>query len=413
MMRRAYKFRLRPTAKQHAALQACLDVHRRLYNDALAERRDAWEQVKALPAFATMEQAKSPVTFTSQSADLPVRRATDERLARFGSGSEQATLRRLDRAFQAFFRRVRNGEVPGYPRFKAADRFDSVIWPSPGDACRWIPETSRVYLQGVGQVKVSAHRSVEGKLKTISVKREGRRWFLVLSCDEVPDRPLEPTGEVVGIDVGIARFLATSDGELVENPRHGRVAAERLEAAQRRLQHKRRGSKNRAKAREVVARRHRKIADQRRDFHHQLARRLVAESDVLCIEDLVVKNMVRRPAPAPAPERPGEFLPNGAAAKAGLNRSISDTGWAQFTSILRAKAEEAGRIVVGVNPRHTSQTCNACGHVDARNRVSQAEFRCLACGHTANADVNAAKNILGAGLALLAGQVSQKEAVGF
>jgi putative transposase len=127
----------------------------------------------------------------------------------------------------------------------------------------------------------------------------------------------------------------------------------------------------------------------------------------------VVKNMFRLPAPAPAPERPGEFLPNGAAAKAGLNRSISDAGWAQFTSILRAKAEEAGRIVVGVNPRHTSQTCNACGHVDARHRVSQAEFRCLACGHTANADVNAAKNILGAGLALLAGQVSQKEAVGF
>jgi putative transposase len=151
-----------------------------------------------------------------------------------------------------------------------------------------------------------------------------------------------------------------------------------------------------------VAARHRKVANQRRNFHHHTARALVVRYDLLVVEDLRIRNLVRRPAPRPDPDHPGGFLANGAAAKTGLNRSIHDAGWAQFVSILRAKAEEAGRVVIDVDARHTSDRCEACGHTARENRATQAVFSCRGCGHTVNADEHAARNILRAGLARLA-----------
>ena len=186
------------------------------------------------------------------------------------------------------------------------------------------------------------------------------------------------------------------------NLSYRRVASARLATAHQVLARKRPGSNNRRRARATLSARHRKIANQRRSFHHQVARRLVADYGLLVIEDLKVRNMVRRPPPRPDPDQPGRFLPNRAAAKAGLNRSIHDAGWARFVSILRAKAEEAGRVVIGVDARHTSDRCEACGHTAAENRVSQAVFSCRGYGHTANADEHAARNILRAGLAHLA-----------
>jgi putative transposase len=391
-MRRAYKFRLRPTAGQHLRLQGCVDSHRELYNAALQERRDAWRRCEV------------GVSYGEQSAQLKEIRAIRPDVALWSFSSQQTTLRRLQRAFGAFFRRVRAGEAPGYPRFKGKDRFVSVEWPKDGDGCRWKPEVSRVYLQGVGEVKVSAHRTAEGRVKTIRVKREGRRWFVILSCDEVPTRLLPPTGRAVGVDLGIADFAVTSEGEHLENPRWGREASGRLGAAQQLLSRKQRGSKNRARARETVARRHRKIANCRRDFHHKSARALSTNHDVVFIEALNLKGMVRRARPRPDPDNPGCYLPNGAAAKSGLNRSIHDAGWAGFVGILKAKAEEAGRRVVDVDPRHSSDRCEACGHAAKENRVSQAWFVCRACGHTAQADEQAARNIYRAGLALLAAE---------
>jgi putative transposase len=389
-VRRAYTFRLRPTARQHVALGQCLASHRELYNAALQERRDAWRL------------RTTTVSYRDQSAQLKAIRKVRPDVAAWSFSSQQATLRRLNRAFAGFFRRVQAGETPGYPRFKPAHRFDSIEWPKDGDGCRWRPDTHRVYLQGIGQVKVTAHRQVEGRVKTIQVRRQGRRWMLVLSCDQVPPRPLEPTHEVVGVDLGIASFATTSDGEHLPNPDFGRTAAARLGAAQQALARKRRGSNNRRKARATLAARHRKLANQRRHFHHHLARALVANYDLLVVEDLAIRNMVRRPASRPDPDRPGRFLPNRAAAKTSLHRSIHDAGWAQFVSILRAKAEEAGRVVIDVDPRHTSDRCGACGHTAAENRVSQAVFSCRGCGHTVNADEHAARNILRAGLARLA-----------
>ncbi len=226
--------------------------------------------------------------------------------------------------------------------------------------------------------------------------------MLVLSCDDVPARPLEPTGAVVGVDVGIASFATTSDGDHIDNPRWGRKASRKLEVAQQVLARKKRGSNNRRAARETVAARHRKVANQRRDFHHKTARALVAGHDVIVVEDLKITNMLRRAASRPDPDIPGAFQPNGAAAKTGLNRSISDAGWGVFVSILRAKAEEAGRTVLDVDPRHTSDRCEACRQASKKNRVSQAVFRCTRCGHEAHADEHAARNILRAGLGLLA-----------
>jgi putative transposase len=405
-VRRAYKFRLRPTAKQHVALGQCLDAHRTLYNAGLQERRDAYDVVvRRSPHYFSTLRPKGPVNYGRQSAQLREIRELVADQDTWSFSSQQATLRQLNWAFESFFRRVTSGETPGYPRFKPAHRFDSVLWPKDGDGAKWVPETGRVYLQGIGHVKVTRHRQVEGRVKTIQAKREGRHWYLILSCDDVPTKPLEPTGAVVGIDVGIAHFLVTSDGDFVDNPRHASVGG-RLADAQQVLDRKQRGSNNRCAAREVVANRHRKIANQRKDFHHQVARQLVEEFDLLVVEALTVKNMTKRAKVKSDPENPGQFLANGGSAKTGLNRSINDAGWAQFRSILEAKAEEAGRTVVSVNPRHTSQTCHECGHVDAGNRVNQAEFLCRRCGHETHADINAARNILGAGLALLVAQAA-------
>jgi len=390
-VRRAFVFRLRPTARQHVALAACVDAHRELYNAALQERRDAWSHA-----------SQTRISYGDQSAQLTEMRAVRPDQAVWSFSSQQATLRRLNKAFAGFFRRVKMakaGVKPGHPRFKGAGRFDSVEWPKDGDGARWLPDAKRVYLQGIGRVKVDLHREVAGRVKTIQIKRQGRRWMLVLSCDDVPIHPLPVTGRQGGIDVGIVAFATTSDGQHVDNPRWARVAARQLAAAQQRLQRARRGGKNRAAKRETVAARHRKVANQRRDFHRKQARDLAARYDLIVVEDLKIANMLRRAKPVADSANPGQYLPNGARAKSGLNRSISDAGWGQFISILRAKAEEAGRAWIEVDPRHTSDGCERCGNAARDNRVTQAQFTCRHCGHSAPADEHAARNILRAGLA--------------
>jgi putative transposase len=194
----------------------------------------------------------------------------------------------------------------------------------------------------------------------------------------------------------VEELVATSDGELITNPRYLRHSAERLAAAQRLVAARKRGSHRRRKAGARVGAIHRKIAHQRRDLHHHLSKALVARYDLIVHEDLAITNITRRPAPRPNPD--GGYEPNGAAAKAGLNREILAAGWGQLLRLLSYKAEEAGRELIAVDPRHTSRTCTVCGHVDGGNR-SGAVFRCLRCGHQAHADVNAAQNILRAGLA--------------
>jgi putative transposase len=322
---------------------------------------------------------------------------------RWSFSSQQATLRRLDKAFRAFFDRLKAGRTPRFPRFKGRGWFDTVEWPKDGDGCRWDsqphhPTVTYVRLQGVGHVRVHRHRRVLGTVKTIGVKREGARWFVVLSCDDVPAETLPVTGAVAGIDMGVASLVTTSDGEHLANPRHLAVTADRLAAAQRDLARTKRGGKRRRKAVARVAALHAKVRRQRLDGAHKAALTLVRDHDVIAHEALKVTNMTKRAAPKP--DGNGGYLPNGAAAKSGLNRSILDAGWRVFLTILSHKAESAGRELIAVNPANTSRTCAECGHCAKQNRAAQAVFRCTACGHTAHADVNAAINILRAGLAL-------------
>ncbi|MEO3875363.1 transposase [Nonomuraea sp. B12E4] len=391
-MRRSFKFLLRPTGRQAAALTRCLEDHRELCNAALEHRRTAYRK------------AGVRVRYGGQSAELKHIRADDPGgQGRWSFSSQQATLRRLDKAFKAFFARVKAGRTPGFPRFKGRGWFDTVEWPKDGDGCRWDsqpchPTATFVRLQGVGHVRVHQHRRVLGTVKTISIKREGARWFVVLSCADVPAVTLPATGTVAGIDMGVASLVTTSDGEHLVNPRHLAVTADRLAAAQRDLARKKRGGKRRRKAVARVAALHAKVRRQRLDGAHKAALALVRDHDVIVHEALKVTNMTKRAIPRP--DGNGGYLPNGAAAKSGLNRSILDAGWGVFLTILSHKVESAGRELIAVDPADTSRTCAACGHCARENRVTQAAFRCTGCGHTAYADVNAAVNILRAGLAL-------------
>ncbi|MFC8277362.1 RNA-guided endonuclease InsQ/TnpB family protein [Streptomyces sp. NPDC057271] len=394
-MIRAYKFLMRPTVGQTIALGEMLRDHCSLYNGALQERRDAYRHT-----------TKTSIKYGMQSAQLKEIRAFDpERQGRWSFSSQQATLRRLDKAFAAFFRRIRSGDTPGYPRFRGVNWFDTVDFPKDGDGCRWdsTPHdpVTRVRFQGVGHVKVNQHRPVVGKVKTVSVKREGRKWYVVLTAEQAQPEPLPATGSVVGIDMGIASFLTTSNGEHVENPRHARKAAAKLEAAQRKLSRfgrvrRDKRTANHKRAVQLVADLHRKVRRQRLDHAHKTALGLVRDHDLIAHEDLKIRNMVK--TAAPDPDNEGVFLLNGAAAKTGLNRSISDAGWGVFLTILHAKAESAGRDVIAVDPRNTSRTCPECGHVSAENRPTQEKFHCVGCGHQAHADVIGALNVLRAGL---------------
>ncbi|MFC4337647.1 RNA-guided endonuclease InsQ/TnpB family protein [Salininema proteolyticum] len=392
-MRKAFKYRLRPTRPQRRMLEAMLTDHAELYNAALEERRTAWSK------------AGVSITYTQQSAQLKhIRRDDTEGQGRWSFSSQQATLRRLNRAFENFFRRVRQGQTPGFPRFRSRHRFDSVTWPSDGDGCKWIDGdtkndgVSRVRLQGVGTVRVHRHRPTAGRIKTLTVKREGPKWYLVLSVETALPDEVEKTTQATGVDMGVTHFATTAQGEHVTNNRALENSEEKLASAQRalaRYPRSRKGddrsSRHRQAARKV-AKLHRKVADTRRDYAHKTALELVRRFDVIAVEKLSIQNMTKAPAPKPDPGNPGQYLPNGAANKAVLNKRIVDAAWGQFIAILTAKAEWAGREVRTVDPRNTSRTCFECKHVDAASRDGE-KFECTACGHTDHADVNAAKNI--------------------
>jgi putative transposase len=226
---------------------------------------------------------------------------------------------------------VERGETPGFPRFKPTNRFDSLEWE---DHFGWKLKTQlqRLYLKGIGEIRTNFHRPFTGEPKAITVKREGSRWWLSVRCVDVPAIPLARTCSEIGIDLGVANQIATSDGELKKGKHFGARAQRNLARAQRELATKQRGSNRRRRQVEVVVRLHHKIKNQRSDAAHQLSRQLINDYDFIALEDLKITNMVRAPKGRPDPGQPGAFLPNGASKKAGLNRSIHDAGWGQAES---------------------------------------------------------------------------------
>jgi putative transposase len=379
-VRRAFKFRAYPTRPQEGRAARLLADHCDLYNAALEERREAWRM------------SRFSVSYGMQSAQLKdIRRADPEGQGRQSFAAQQHTLRRLNIVFAAFYTRAKKGKA-GYPRFKSYSRFNQVRFVV-GAGAKWTAAPAggwaRARFQGVGSVKVRQHRPVHGIVKSLQLKREHRRWYVIVTVDADPV-PLPAAGRSVGVDLGIARFLTTSDGEVIANPRFLAASAEAIASLQRRKERACRGSGNRKRLRRALAKEWRRVRNRRRDFHHKMARALVDSYDTIALEKLNTAGMTRRPVPKPDPGQAGAFLPNRATAKAELNKLILDAGWAQFASIVAAKAESAGRRTVFVNPVGTSISCHRCGRRCTRPR--QATVICPTHG-SMDADINGARNI--------------------
>jgi putative transposase len=362
-MRRAYKYRLWTNANQERELATALETHRRLYNACLEQRKTAWEA------------EKRGVKYVEQSAWFKSQRTTNSFFAKLNFSSAQATMRRLDKAFANFFRRIQQGEAKaGHPRFKSRDRYDSIEFPSHGDGIRLTGDRLRV--QHAGIIRVKLHRPWQGKIKTLTLKREAGKWYVVLSC-ELPDVPVADNGlPPVGIDVGLESFLTTSAGEQEPNPRYLKTALPRLRRVSRAVARKRKGGKNRRKAVRRLQRLHSRVRNLRREHHHQVALKLVRRYGLIAAERLNIHGM----------------LSNGR-----LARAISDAGWSGFLLTLACKAESAGAVYVEVDPRGTSQTC-VCGR-EVHKDLCVRWHTCPGCGLSLHRDHVSAQVILARGLA--------------
>ena len=243
------------------------------------------------------------------------------------------------------------------------------------------------------------HREVQGKIKTLTIKREVDHWFVIFTCEVATPETLPISYEDVGIDLGVSHLATLSNGEMIEHPRCLRRSETTLACRQQSCSRKKRGSHRRKKAGRFVGKAHRKIANQRRDFHHKAARTLVDRYQVLVFEDIQTVNLIRRPKPKQ--DEQGKYIPNGASAKGGLNKAILDAGWGQFVATCSSKAEGAGRTLLKVSPRFTSQLCSQCGTVKKKD-LSERWHSCE-CGAELDRDVNAAINILTRGYQHLSG----------
>jgi putative transposase len=371
-VRKTYKYKLLPTPEQQRTLETVVWRCRELYNAGLQERRAAWEQCRV------------SVTFAMQSAQLPAIKEVRPEYNDINAQVLQDVLHRLDKAFAAFFRRLQAGEQPGYSRFQGKDRYTSFTYPQVGEHGGAALDGSILTLSKIGRIRLRLHRPLAGTPKTVTISREADGWYACISCAEVPIEPLPATGHETGIDVGLKVFLITADGEPVENPRHYRSAEKQLAKAQRRVSRRKKGSKRRRKAVQLLKRHHQHVQRQRRDFHHKSALDLLQQYDVIYLEDLQVRNMVRNQH---------------------LAKSISDAGWAAFRTILEAKAACAGRQVIAVPPAYTSQDCSgvlpdgsSCAQRVAKS-LSVRTHVCPSCGLVLDRDENAALNIRRAGQA--------------
>lgn len=355
-MIRTYKYRLLPTKRQHAELAAILESQRQLYNAALEERVDAYR--KSGLSIGYMQQSKSLTECRAALADMSAQPVAMQR----------ETLKRIDRAMQAFFRRVSRAENPGFPRFKGKDSFTGFGF-SQWEGVSIV--AGRLRMKGAaGGIRVHIHRAMPNtKPKSAQVRRDSKGWYICLQF-EVNSSPLASSDATIGLDVGLSAFVALSDGELIPNPRAAKRAHRELRRRQRALARCKKGSNRRRRVRVRVARLHQKIANVRRTHHFQIAAALVRRYDMIAVENLNVKGLVTGV----------------------LARDVHDAGWAQFLKILSDKAESAGRKVIAVDPRYTSQECPTCGNIKPKT-LSERTHRCD-CGCVMDRDVAAARVIL-------------------
>ena len=391
-IKRRITFKLYPSQSQASALNEALRLHQLLYNAALEERIDVWRK------------ARRSVSYVDQAASLTQIRKDDPAYQGLNCHSLQQTLRRLDRAFKAFFARVRTGAADaGFPRFKAFDRYPGWSYDTHGDGFKFASgengRNGKLYLQGIGTLKARGRpRNHPTRILCADICRTGDGWYLSLVVEALPDRV---GGQAAcGLDWGVSRFATlvtdrVGSGfeapafEIIANPRHVLRRAKGLRRAQRALSRKRRGSNNRRKARLRVAKLHARVRSARNDVHHQITSSLVKRFALIATEELQVKNMTASAKGTSA--EPGKNVRQ----KASLNRSILDTAPAAFVAKLSYKAEEAGSRLVLHRPAETraSQTCPACGHVQKKS-LSERTHTCAVCGHVEDRDAAAARGML-------------------
>ena len=297
----------------------------------------------------------------------------------------QQTLKDLDRAYKNFF--AKRAE---FPRFKKKGVHDAFRYPQ---GFKLDEGNSRIFLPKIGWVRYRKNRKTEGTPKQVTVSLSAGKWFVSIQTEREVSEPLHPSQAAVGIDMGVARFATLSDGSSIRPLHSFRRHEKKLAALQRKLSKRTKFSANWQKIKAKIQRLHHKIANVRNDFLHKLTTTISKNHALVVIEDLKVRNMSR--SGSGTVEAPGKNV----RAKSGLNKSILDQGWFEFRRQLAYKLEWLGGVLLVIPPQYTSQTCSHCGCVDRQNRQTQAKFKCIACGFEANADHNAALNILAAGQA--------------
>lgn len=362
-MLKTYRYRIYPNNRQKQIIDQTIELCRYLYNCGLEHRILAYRQRRA------------SVYAYQQINELPGIKEVFPDYKNIYSQVLQDVLRRLDKTFSSFFRRVKSGEKPGFPRYKGENRYHSFTYPQPQE--NMIPANGKVYLPKIGKVIIKLHREIPGNIKTVTVTRRNGKYYACFTV-EVESVLLPKTGRTVGIDVGVSAFVATSDGLLVQSPQTYRKAEKSLKTLQREVSRRKKGSNRRRKSVQKLASVHEKIANQRKDIAHKTARYLVNNYDLIAHEDLQIKNMVKNHH---------------------LAKSIQDSGWGMFFDILAYKAEEAGKQVVKVNPHNTSQICSGCGHI-VKKTLAVRIHKCPHCGLELDRDINAARNILATALSI-------------
>jgi putative transposase len=373
-MKTAYKFRVYPNKQQQAMLDLTLETCRHLYNTALADRKNTYEQEGLSRSYE--DQA---AILTSEKKDNPYLKSVFSQVP-------QDVLRRLDKSFKAFFRRVKAGENPGYPRFKGRGWYKSFTYPQSGFAL----EGSKLNLSKIGSIRIFKHREIEGKIKTCTIKKNRLGHWYATFVSEIEDIPQVEPKITFGVDVGLKSLVALSDGTTIQYPRYYVQSQAKLAVAQRNLSRKKKGSANRRKARLKVAKISQRIQYLRDGFLHKISRKLVDSADLIVFENLNISGMLKNHH---------------------LAKHIQDHAWGKLIQFTQSKAAKAGKIVEQVDARYTSQKCSQCGIVVPKT-LAERNHACPNCGLELDRDLNASLNIRTLGLRGRAYRDTAKESAG-
>ena len=376
----AYKFELMPNGEQHKNMRRFAGGCRFVYNRALALQQ---ESQKAEGGYIRYEEMAKCLPLWKRDTDTAW-------LKESPSQALQQTLMDLNKGFQKFFKKQ-----AGYPKFKKKGQHDSFRFPDPKQL-KLEENNKRVFLPKLGWKRYRKSRRIEGSIRNATVSLRGGKWYISIQTQREVEEPMHPTQAIVGIDVGISKLATLSTGEAIIPIHSLRRMEKKFARLQRQLAKKKKGSRNAQKIKHKIQNCHMRIANVRNDHLHKTTTTLCKNHAVLVVEDLQVKKMSQ--SAKGTIENPGRNVK----AKAKLNKSILDQSWGEFVRQLTYKQQWMGGRVIKIAPQYTSLRCSNCGHTAKENRTTQARFACVKCGHTENADINAAKNIEAAGRAVLA-----------